>query len=286
MDRIYGFVVLNYNNAKDTLECVESICAIQGGNYEVVVVDNCSTDGSQKTLIENLPRSVIMIESSQNGGYSYGNNIGIRYFLERNIKNIFIATNDTIIKSDDMLVHVEKMCIKHVGIVGPDIITPQGAHQNPSLKNINFLYIFNLYIPRLMGAIRAFIYLLNPRLSKFRNSSKQIERLNAKKELEVYMVHGSFFLITENYIDRVGGLDESLFMYHEEDLIAFNCLSSGLKILYSPAVTVLHKCGASTTKVWGSDSKATRKRMLLASSKQIRKKIKFTELVREYIKQL
>lgn len=95
-------VILNYNNSKDTIACLKSIENISYKNYKVIVVDNDSTNTEMSELnlyINNVKHiyNCELIESGFNGGYGYGNNIGIMYALENKADYILVLNNDTIV---------------------------------------------------------------------------------------------------------------------------------------------------------------------------------------------
>src|SRR6266705_2584097 len=90
-------IVLNYNGSEALPACLTSIFQSDYQNFEIIVVDNNSSDGSFEQAKNNFSRS-IFIKNSDNVGFSKGNNIGIRYALERFADYIFILNNDTIIE--------------------------------------------------------------------------------------------------------------------------------------------------------------------------------------------
>lgn len=91
-------IILNWNGLKDTIECLESVRKIDYPNYDVIVVDNGSTDGSPETLRREFTE-IALIENKGNLGYAEGNNVGIRYALKNGAAYIFILNNDTIVDS-------------------------------------------------------------------------------------------------------------------------------------------------------------------------------------------
>lgn len=94
-----SFITICYNGFKDTCELIESLQSkIHSVSYEIIVVDNASRE-DEATQIHNLYPSVIAIRSNENGGFSGGNNIGIRAAKG---KYIFLINNDTYIESDNI----------------------------------------------------------------------------------------------------------------------------------------------------------------------------------------
>ena len=91
-----SIIVLNLNGFDDTRECLYSLQQINYGNFEIVVVDNGSTDGSEKKLRKEFPQLTIL-QSGVNLGYTGGNNIGIKYALKHEADHLFILNNDTLV---------------------------------------------------------------------------------------------------------------------------------------------------------------------------------------------
>lgn len=94
-------IILNWNGLKDTLECLESVFKLDYLNFEVIVVDNGSTDDSVNVILKTYPQ-VRLIENRENLGYTGGNNIGMRYAIERDADYIWLLNNDTIVEEDTL----------------------------------------------------------------------------------------------------------------------------------------------------------------------------------------
>lgn len=96
-------IVLNYNGLRHLRYCLPSLLATDYPNYELVVVDNASTDGSVEYVLCEFP-DVTLLRSSTNLGWSGGNNLGIRYALDSGATYVMLANND--IKVDPRWVRV------------------------------------------------------------------------------------------------------------------------------------------------------------------------------------
>lgn len=251
----YGFVVLHFNNHLDTIACVNSIFGkIRREDYHVVIVDNASSNNSFDLLTQEYGgrQRISLVRNGENRGYSGGNNVGIRTLREMGVSQIIIATNDTEVLSPNLLDEFDKVESSDVGIVGTDILTPEGIHQNPQYHRPTLLYFLNLHFYAPWIWMRSKVYRWLPFIERRRrksiaNSIKQLDDAPAVAGAHsVYMLHGSFLYLTKNYINQIGLLDEHLFMYGEEDLMAWNCEKHGLKRMYLPSLKVLHKDGRST----------------------------------------
>lgn len=247
MTKQFGFVVLNYKNYEETVACVDSILEIESDNYFIVIVDNESPNDSLTVLSARYGQhaNIHVMASGKNGGYSYGNNCGIKHLAARGIHDVIIATSDTLVVSKDILAQLELMDAPDLGVVGPHIRNLEGDLQNPMLANINLSYVLNIHFPALARVLRNMVYKLS---NKARQAVKQHhdQTRDSTPEANVFMVHGSFLYLSSHYLARCGQLDETLFMYGEEDLLAYNCYRSGLRMVYQPAIEVIHKDARST----------------------------------------
>ena len=89
-------IVLTWNNYGDTAECLHSLRKLNYSPYNVLLVDNGSTDGSIERLRLAFPE-VTILKTGENLGYAGGNNIGIEYALSKDVDYILLLNNDTIV---------------------------------------------------------------------------------------------------------------------------------------------------------------------------------------------
>ena len=90
-------ILLNWNGSNHTLECLASLEALTYDHYEIVVVDNASTDDSKKRIREAYP-DLTLIQSGANLGFAGGSNIGIEYALLRDADFVWLLNNDTVVE--------------------------------------------------------------------------------------------------------------------------------------------------------------------------------------------
>jgi hypothetical protein len=112
-------VVLNYNGREVTLEALESLTRMDYPDYEVIVVDNGSTDGSDEAVAERFPR-VTRVRTEVNLGPAGGANLGIRHALDRGFDYVLVLNNDIEV-APDMLGEMVRLAESRpeIGLVGP-----------------------------------------------------------------------------------------------------------------------------------------------------------------------
>lgn len=120
-----SIIIVNWNGWRDTIECLKSLQAINYPNFEVILVDNGSTDDSisnLKPITSVLKYKATLIEIGKNLGFSGGNNIGIKYALENNADYLLFLNNDTAVEPEFLkkLIKTGESDAK-IGIIGPKI---------------------------------------------------------------------------------------------------------------------------------------------------------------------
>ncbi|RLC85897.1 MAG: glycosyltransferase family 2 protein, partial [Chloroflexi bacterium] len=115
-------IILNWNGLADTLACLASLAHLDNADAcEILVVDNGSTDGSPPVIRERFP-GVTLIETGENLGFTGGNNVGLRWALERGSDYALLLNNDTEVAPDFLCLLVEAVeADSRVGIAGPTI---------------------------------------------------------------------------------------------------------------------------------------------------------------------
>jgi hypothetical protein len=115
-------IVLNWNNYHDTKECLDSIRSLSYSNFEVLVVNNGSTEGSGLTLAREFSDFTIL-QTGANLGYAGGNNAGMKVAFSKNADIVLILNNDVVVETTDLLNAISLvMRDTKVGIVGPRIV--------------------------------------------------------------------------------------------------------------------------------------------------------------------
>lgn len=114
--------ILNWNNYIDTKECIESVMDIEYDNYDIILVDNNSSDDSAIRLRKNFP-NIFHLQSNTNRGFAGGHNMAIKWAMENNTDYIMILNNDVLIPDSTILSELVSFLKRNpkCGIVSPMI---------------------------------------------------------------------------------------------------------------------------------------------------------------------
>lgn len=269
------FVVLHYLVFEDTVECVESILQMKHNKINIVVVDNCSPNGSGAQLREkySVLNNIHIILNIENMGFTLGNNVGYKY-AKYNLKSDFIilVNNDIVFKQTWFAENIITEYIDNkFDILGPDIISANGMHQNPQMREpLNKIQVSELIRKNLILLILSYLHLdrmyqdVNKRAKEiillvFPSKIKTIKpsSLVLVKEPNVQL-HGSCLVFSPLYVSRYEGLYPKSAFYMEEDILMFLARRDALKTLYFPSISVLHKEDCATDAVYGKGIKKRR----------------------------
>ncbi len=220
-----SIVLINFNNGQRTIECLQSLKAIDYTNYEIILVDNASTDDSLKTIEKEImffPKYQI-IKNKENLGFASGCNMGSQVSKG---EYILLLNNDTIVTPNflSILVHAFEEN-KDYAIVQPKIIFKEtGKLQSGCafFTNFGFLYYFGF------GA--------DPKNVQF------------NKTREMFSANGACMLIRRSIIDDIGLFYDNFFAYYEETDFCHRVLLFGQKIIYQPLAVVYHIGGETSKK--------------------------------------
>ena len=228
-----SIIIVSWNTRDILRDCLESVYK-QSENieFEVIVVDNDSADGSAETVKKDFPQ-VILVENSENRGFAAANNQGMavaagRYFL--------LLNSDTIIL-DNAISKVVSFADNHLeaAVVGCRVLNP-----DKTLQPTCFMF------PSLLNMILSstYLYKLFPRSKFFGRESMTWWNRDDTREVDV--VTGCFMLVRREAIEQVGLMDERFFMYGEETDWCYRFKKAGWKVVFAPVGEIIHLGGQST----------------------------------------
>jgi len=224
-----GVIVLNWNGWQDTVACVQSLRKATYPALGVAIVDNGSTDGSVDRFRELLPGCTI-IETGENLGYAGGNNVGIRYWLDRRMDYILILNNDTCVDPGFLQPMVSAMQDdSRLGLIGPMILYETDPN---TVQSVGLDVYISLGIVRYSGDGE-----------ENRGQHQCLRR--------VQFLGGICMLVRREVFEKVGLLDETFFMYAEEVEFLARAARVGYHAAVAGTAKIWHKGKASTNKVHG-----------------------------------
>jgi len=210
---LVSVIVLNYNAGELLLNCIESIKKSAYKNLEIIVVDNISTDKSQKICKEKYP-DIKLIQNNENFGYCEGNNNGIR---KARGDFIMILNPDTI---------VEPNCIRELifaherlgeGLYQPKILS---LNEKQVLQSTgNMLHVFGFGFAKDKGR-------------KDGEGDEEIKKIG--------YASGTCLFTSRNVLDKVGLLDSFLFLYHDDLDLGWRASQIGINSYYVPKSKIYH----------------------------------------------
>lgn len=250
-----NIIVLNYNNYQDTIECIDSILKLNYSNYNLILIDNASTNDSFDHLNDHLeylkgksPQynyqliednendnlddncHIYLIKSNENKGFASGNNIGIDISMRcTNCEYIWILNNDTVVDSESLT--------NQVNYFNSELL--QGI--NLGILGSKLLYYFDRN--KIQGI--AGIY---DEVTGFTTSLGLNQNINEISQIESdkfdYVI-GASMLVSRNFIFNVGFLSTEYFLYFEELDWALRAKAKKFSLGYCNDSLIHHKGGAS-----------------------------------------
>lgn len=255
-----AYVILHYLTADETIACIDSLLSHALAEQDaIIIVDNHSGNGSIEQVERHFAAQncLHVLKLDQNLGFARGNNAGFQYAKQQlQADFIVLLNNDTEINQpnfrDQLL---ESYRQDPFDVLGPDIVTLDGQHQNPkALAGYNTAAL-NQKIAR----VRRDLFLNRTRLYQLliwldrRKSSARPEKGEGGRpatpppaKARNVVLHGSCLIFAPDYVRRYNGLFSQTFLYCEEEILWQIAQVEKLRLVYQPALQILHKEDRST----------------------------------------
>ncbi len=217
-------VILNWNGKQDTLACLKSLKKVTYSNFNIVVVDNGSSDDSVEAIKNSFPE-IDLIETGENLGFAGGNNVGIQHALEREAEWLFLLNNDTEVDTSILSAFVSYFqAHPDAGAVGG---TPFLFDQRDRLDHLGGTW--------------------NKKTARFDligNRTFNIDALFTPPPRLDYAC-GCALMIKREVIETIGTLESKFFLIWEEADFCMRTLRAGFSVGACKEAVLYHKVSAS-----------------------------------------
>jgi GT2 family glycosyltransferase len=244
-----SIIVLTINSLEMVREELNDISKLitKGLDVTCVVVDNGSTDGTEKALKDYKFKNISYkyIQTGKNLGFAGGNNVGIKYALSKSSDYILVL-NDDMILSSDILVKLVSFLEKNpkIGIVSPKIYFADG---------------YEFHKDRYKSSERGKVIWYAGGIVDWDNiytshrGVDEVDHGQFDEAVPTDLASGSCMLFRKEVVKKIGYLDEGLFLYWEDADFSRRAKNNGFEVFYNPTTCAWHKVSASAG---GSGSKS------------------------------
>lgn len=235
---LVSIMLVNWNTRDMTLECLASIYAeTLSTDFEVIVVDNASQDGSAEAIAAQFPNVTLMAEP-RNHGFAHATNISV---ARAKGQYVLLLNTDTVVQEGaiDQLVAFAKAC-PEAKIWGGRTVFADGT-LNPTSAWGQITPWSAACMASGLAAMFPNSAWLNPECygGWYRDSERPVD-----------IVQGAFFLIEREFWERLGGFDPAFFMYGEEADLCHRARALGANPRMTPQAQIIHYGGQSSASQW------------------------------------
>ncbi len=226
-------IILNYNNARDTIECIDSFFSIKEFNMQLIIVDNASEEKYVDEIEEHISGidNIELIVNRVNLGYAGGNNVGIRHAVAQGAEYIAIVNNDVIVNKDSFTECVKILDTdESVAFVGPTILE------------------YGSDLIQYTGGTINFNKLTSPHINSKMEYRKQDRRISCD------YVGGACMMFKKGIIDEIGYIPEVYFLFWEETEWCYKAKQIGKKCICTLNGSIAHKGSSSVKKIKGLEA--------------------------------
>ena len=242
-----SIVIVSWNTCEITRKCLLSVYKeTDRVSFEVVLVDNGSTDGSAQMVRDEFPE-VILIGNEENRGFAAANNQGIK---RARGKYLLLLNSDTVVL-DHAVERVFHFMEAHskIAVTGCRVLNEDGT-----LRSTRFMF------PSVLNLLLQALYLNKIfRGNRFFGRERMLWD-KGTEQMDVDVVAGCFMMVRTEATDRLGMLDEEYFVYGEETDWCYRFKRAGWRVVFYPDAEIIHLGGRSSRmtpgpmllQLWGS----------------------------------
>jgi len=231
-----SIIIVNWNTREILRDCLESVYEQAGDvEFEVIVVDNASTDGSVEMIKRDFEH-VVPIENPHNNGFAAANNQGIAVAKGR---YVLLLNSDTVVL-DGAIAKTVRFADANpqAGVIGCRVLNPDRTLQ---LTCFMFPSILNMFLSS------TYLYKLFPKSRFF--GRERMTWWDSSDVRQVDVVKGCFMLVRREAIEQAGVMDERFFMYAEETDWCYRFRKDGWEVMFTPVGEIIHLSKGSSRQV-------------------------------------
>jgi len=232
-----SIIIINYNSFRMTSDCIRSVIRYTKEiSYEIILVDNASAESDPGLFLNEFP-GIRLIRSDKNGGFAYGNNLGIAAATG---DIILLLNSDTVLTEDSISLSARYlMAHPGAGVVSCRMTYPDGKIQYIARR-------FRSISWELLDLFR-FIPMLMPYSTRAKRMLGKYFRHDTN--LQADWLNGAFFMFPKKIMEQLPGnkLDDRFFMYGEDQLWCEQFKNLGYHHLFFADTTIIHINSGSTS---------------------------------------
>lgn len=216
-----GIVISNYNGWQDTVQCLESLQKQTYRDFEIILLDDASTNDSVQQLQNHLTENTVFLPQEANSGFAAVNNVGMRRALADGCDWVLLLNNDTVVAPDFLETLLRE--------------TPAGAVSCPKMLFLDppdEIWFAGGELDRATGKVK-----------HLGGHEKDGPAFAEKKQ--VSFITFCCVLLPRQVVEEVGFLDETLFMYCEDVDYCIRLADAGVPLWFLPDARIWHKAGGS-----------------------------------------
>jgi len=240
---LLGIVILNYKKWQLVHQCIDSIRETIGSiSYRIYIVDNHSKNGSVEEFNKRYlgDDDVVILETDENGGFSKGNNIGARRAVDDGCQYLLIVNSDVVFLENAIKNMYEALLAEnHCILTYPCVLNSDNSYQYQDcmVGKRDWVYDFLLTRDNVKKHMPNFV------------TKKYFKRLcSIEQPTATNMYFGCCYMVHAKKYQKLGMLDENVFLYYEELIFSMKAIRKKLQLVYVPNARIKHLNGASSNQ--------------------------------------
>jgi len=235
MSKKLAIILVNWNSYQLTNDTLQSLYQTSYQDYDIICVDNASTDDSLSQLKTNHA-DIILLTCDQNTGFTGGNNKGMQYALAHGYVYTLLLNNDVAVESDFLEPLVQALdANENLGAVQPLIYF---HHDRTLIWNAGSRYNKFFGVTKTIGYNKKD----NDQKERYQN---QGDTKATQPIQNIAWITGCAFMVKNEVLKKVGLLYEPFFIYYEDVDLSFRIKNAGYDLGYTPASVIYHIAGMS-----------------------------------------